>query len=257
MDTLNKIYNCYRTTKTEQPRIIGKFKQLDNIIKVNLERTPIHDKDFLIHLLTDLIEFCKVNDCYDFMEEIRTELSKILRILRITNVGKNGVCVCGAKPVNMTRHLTTKKHKKFVEANTDEENPEKQHLTLIYTPFKYSVKVFKENTNIPRYDKMDKVQIWDNTASTSWEFGIHEGKIYNRNKIECGIYRYYMDDKVPNEFKNDKGIIIDRLDRRITEYILNENGMLYSLFSKNIFKAFYYDLKKEMLIRSEDDILLC
>jgi len=256
METLDKIYNCYRTTNSKQPRIIGKFKQLDNIIKVNLEKTSIHDKDFLIDLLTDLIEFCKVNDCYDFMEDIRTELSKILRILRITNVGKNGTCVCGAKPVNMTRHLTTKKHKKFVEANQTTFEKISQ-TTLEYTPFTYSVKIFKENTNIPPYSNLKKVQIWDNTASTSWEFGIYEGKIYNRNKIECGTHRYYMDDRVPDEFKNDKGIILDRFDRRITEYILNENGMLYSLFSKKVFKPFYYDFKKEMLIRSEDDILVC
>ena len=38
--------------------------------------------------------------------------------------------------------------------------------------------------------------------------------------------------------------------------ILNENGKFYSLFSKNIFKALYYDFKKEQLIRSEDDIMV-
>jgi len=255
METLNKIYGCYRTDKKLHSRVVSKYKQLDNIISINLQQNDNHNKEFLIHLLTELIEFCKKNEHYDFMENIRLSLSKILRILRITNVGKNGVCICGAKPVNMTRHLNTKKHKKFIEDNPNL-TTEDIHLTLVYTPFTYSVRVFKEDTSIPAYSEMGKVQVWDNTASSSWEFGTHEGKIYNRNKIECGEYRFYMDDRVPNEFKNDKGIVLDRFDRPITEYILNEAGRFYSIFSKNIFKAFYYDFKKEKLIRSSDDIIV-
>jgi len=255
METINKIYSCYRTDKELHSRVVSKYKQLDNIISINLQQNDIHNKDFLIHLLTELIEFCKENEHYDYMENIRSSLSKILRILRITNVGKNGTCVCGAKPVNMTRHLNTKKHKKFIENNPDL-TTENIHSKVDYTPFTYSVRVFKEDTSIPQYSEMEKVQIWDNWASCSWEFGTHDGKIYNRNKIDCGLYRFYMDDRVPNEFKTDKGIVMDRFDRPITEYILNEAGRFYSMFSKNIYKAFYYDFKKEKLIRSSDDIMV-
>jgi len=251
METLNKLYNSYRTDKELSPNLSNKYKTFDNIIRNEIENTNIHDNTFLIKLITKLIDFIDDEELHYCFQDLQSEFVKIRRVVKMSKPNKNGTCVCGAKPVNMTRHLTTKKHKKFIE-----DNPDKQHIKVVYTPFTYSVKVFKEDTSIPPYSKMDKVQVWDNTASTSWEFATHEGKIYNRNKIECGIYRYYMDDRIPNEFKNDKGIILDRFDRPITEYILNENGMLYSLFSKNIFKAFYYDFKKEMLIRCEDDIMV-
>jgi len=251
METLNKLYNSYRTDKELSPHLVNKYKTFDNIIRDEIENTNIHDNTFLIKLITKLIDFIEDEELHYCFEDLQSEFVKIRRVVKMSKPNKNGTCVCGAKPVNMTRHLNTKKHKKFIEAN-----PVKQHLTLVYTPFTYSVRVFKEDTSIPPYSEMVKVEIWDNTASSSWEFGIHLGKIYNRNKIDCGDYRFYMDDSVPNEFKNDKGMVMDRFDRAITEYILNEAGRFYSLFSKNTFKAFYYDFKKEKLIRSSDDIMV-
>lgn len=251
METLDKLYNSYRSDKELSPHLVNKYKTFDNIIRDEIENTNIHDNTFLIKLITKLIDFIDDEELHYCFQDLQSEFVKIRRIVKLSKPNKNGTCVCGAKPVNMSRHLNTKKHKKFIE-----DNPDKQHLPFDYTPFTYNVRVFKEDTSIPPYSEMGKVEIWDNTASTSWVFGTHEGKIYNRNKVDCGEYRLYKDDRVPNEFKNDKGIVMDRFYRPITEYILNENGKFYSLFSKNTFKAFYYDFKKEMLIRSEDDIMV-
>lgn len=256
MDTLNKIYNIYRTTDELRPRVAGKLKALDNIIKTNLIESENHNKDFIINLLNILIEYCDETDYYEFMANIKVAFSKTLRILKITNFGRNGKCVCGAKPVNMSRHLITKKHKKFVETNTAAKQPE-PNIKLEYIPFTYNIaKPTDINPDIIPYSKMEKVEIWDDTASSTWLFGIYRGNIYNRNKIHCGIYRNYRDSNVPAEFKDDSGDIVDLYDRKIVEYILNESGMFYSLFSKTTFKPFYFSTEKERMIRSSDDIKL-
>jgi len=103
------------------------------------------------------------------------------------------------------------------------------------------------------WEKIQKIQIIDWENYDIYEYGINNGKIYTKNRMQIGYYKDWEDTSnlIDNKFKNKENYVIDNNTGEILQKFIIDNQIQVFQIKLGTYSKFRYDYEEDRLIFSD------